>query len=395
MRNNVSRRDFLKTTAAGASLLALGSPGVARGYPANEKVPVGWLGVGGRGTGLLTTFVDNCPDARIVAVCDLIPERVEKGRKIAEKHKPAGYTDMREMMDKEKMEGILAITACCDHAKVAVPILEAGFHCFSEKPMDITVEAIDAITIAARKAWKEKGKFYQIGTQRRYHPGYIACMKEIHGGLLGRITFMQGGWHWSNDPSAALVAKDGGRLIEQASHHMDVMAWVMKEQHPLTCVAMGYQQYPDRFPGGPNVYTETMSASIFQFPGGVLFSYTHLWLLPGKYDKEILTVFGEKGAVDLNQAHYYGRDEKEKQIAEPSGKDWGRGTTEELQDFVENIKTGAKRLPNANVETGRVCSLMCIMGRMAMVNKEKNAFEPRVIRWEDLKSKTDLPSNTA
>ncbi len=389
-KKNLSRRDFLKTSAAGASALLLAKPGMSRAYAANDKVPVAWLGVGGRGTGLLTDFVAHNKDARIVAICDLIPERIEKGRKIAEAHKPAGYTDYREMIDKEKFEGIYTVTACCDHAKVAVPFLEAGYHTFAEKPMDITVEAIDRLTAAARKAWKEKGKFFQIGTQRRYHPGYLACMKEIHAGLLGRITFMQGGWHWSGDPSGARVEHDGGRLIEQASHHMDVMAWAMKDRHPLVCVSMASAQNPEKFPGGPNVYSETHSATVFQFPGNVLFSYTHLWLLPGKYDKEILTVFGENGAVDLNQARYIGRDEKEKQIAEPSGKDWGKGTTEELLDFVENIKTGAKRLPNANVETGRVCSLMCIMGRMAHVNKAKNAYEPRVVTWADLGSTTDL-----
>jgi len=66
------------------------------------------------------------------------------------------------------------------------------------------------------------------------------------------------------------------------------------------------------------------------------------------------------------------------------------GQVQELQDFVANIRTGGKRLPNANVETGRTCSLMCIMGRMAMVNKAKNAYEPSVVKWEDLKSTTDL-----
>lgn len=388
-RHSVSRRDFLKTSAAGASLLALGVPGVSRGFAANEKAQIGWLGVGGRGTQLLTDFVAHCPDGRIAAVCDLIPDRLERGRKIAEKDRPNGYTDYREMIDKEKLDGIATIVACCDHAKVTVPVLDAGYHCFGEKPLDITVEKIDELTVAARRAWKEKGKFFQIGTQRRYHPGYLACMKEIHDGLIGKVIFMQGGWHWSGDPSGAPIDRDGGRLIEQASHHMDVMAWAMKDRHPLTCVAMASAQNEDKFPG-PNKFSETHSATIFQFPGNVLFSYTHLHGLPGKYDKEILNVFGEKGCVDLNQARYIGRDEKEKQIAEPSGKDWGKGTIEELQDFVANIRTGGKRLPNANIETGRICSLMCVMGRMAMVNKEKNAYEPRVIRWADLGTKTDL-----
>ncbi len=383
-RSDISRRDFIRRSAVGAGALALGST-AARGQNVspNERVNIGWIGIGGRCKGLMQDVVDHVPEARTVAVCDLIEERIGWGKDIAQRDKPNGYTDFREMLDKEKLDGVMVITEPSAHAEVVVPVLEAGYNTFAEKPMDITVEAIDAITIAARKA---KG-FYQIGTQRRYHPDYIACMKAIHDGILGKITFMQGGWHWSTDPSLRKTDKDGGRLIEQSSHHMDVMSWVMKNQAPVNCVAMAYQQNPR--PGGANAYTETHSATVFQFPDGQLFSYTHLFLLPGKYDKEILTVFGEKGAVDLNQAMYFGRDEKEIKLGEPSGKDWGRGTTEELQAFIRQIKTGEK--PLANVETGRICSLMCIMGRMAMVNKEKNAFEPRVIRWKDLGTKTDLP----
>ncbi|HOA73192.1 MAG TPA: Gfo/Idh/MocA family oxidoreductase [Phycisphaerae bacterium] len=375
-----SRREFIRKSAAGASAVALTS-GVARGFPANEKVHLGWIGYGGRATGLMQHMLERCPDAAHVAICDLKPDRVEAGLKAAERDKPRGYTDFRKMMEKEKLDGILVVTAPCDHADVVVPVLEAGFNCFAEKPMDITVEKCDAITKAARKA---KG-FYQIGTQRRSHPTYQAAMKFIHDGLLGKVSFMQGGWHWSGDPSAAPVPRDGGRLIEQASHHMDVMAWVMKDVAPLSCVSMARADEDTK----PNEFSETKSATVFQFPGNVLFSYTHLFRLPGKFDKEILLAFGDKGAIDFNEALYTGRDEKEHRFGPPIGKAWDQGTPESLIHFVDNIKKGNKT-PWANVETGRICSLMCIMGRMAHVNAVKNAYEPAVVKWKDLGTTTDL-----
>lgn len=391
MGSKVSRRSFLRTSAVGASTVALASAGSARGFAANEKVQLGWIGYGGRAQGLMKKILESCPDARIAAICDLKPDRIEAGQKAAERDKPAGYKDLREMMDKEKLDGILVVTEPNKHAETVVPVLERSIHCFAEKPMDITVEACDAITVAARKS---KG-IYQIGTQRRYHPTYVKAMQAIHDGMMGRVTFMQGGWHWSGDPSGAPVARDGGRLIEQASHHMDVMSWVMKNQHPTTCVAMAFQDQsllPNAQFNNPNEFSETKSATIFKFPDGVLFSYTHLWILPGKYDDEILLAFGQKGAMDFNEALYTGRDEKERRFGPVIGKGWDQGTTEELIDFVDNVKTGGKRVPSANVETGRICSLMCIMGRMAMVNKAKNAYEPSVVKWEDLKSTTELPA---
>jgi len=385
MTGRLTRRNFLKASAAGAPLVSLGLAGVARGYPANEKVQLGWIGCGGRSSGLMKHMLESVPDARVVGVCDLIPDRMEKARKFWERDKPNGYLDFRKMFEKEKLDGVMCIVQVCNHAKVTIPVLEAGYHCFGEKPLDKDVESCDALTLAARKAWKEKGKFFQIGTQRRYHPTYLACMDAIHQGLIGKVTFMQGGWHWSSDPSGARTDCDGGRLIEQASHHMDVMAWAMKDTPPVSCVAMGSSQA-----GRTPEFSETHSSVTFCWPDGTLFSYTHLWALPGRYDQEILTVFGEKGAVDLNGAMYYGRDEKTRKFGEPIGKGWDQGTPEELMDFVANIKSGGKRLPNANIETGRVCSLMCIMGRMAMVNAEKNRYEPRVVHWKDLKSTTDL-----
>ena len=294
MGSKVSRRSFLRTSAVGASAVALASAGSARGFAANEKVQLGWIGYGGRATGLMQKILKSCPDARIAAICDLKPNRIEAGQKDAERDKPRGYTDLREMMDKEKLDGILVVTEPNKHAETVIPVLERNIHCFAEKPMDITVEACDAITVAARKS---KG-IYQIGTQRRYHPTYIKAMKAIHDGLMGRVTFMQGGWHWSSDPSGAPVARDGGRLIEQASHHMDVMSWVMKNQPPTPCVAMACQDQslvPGSQLNNPNEFSETKSATIFKFPDGVLFSYTHLWVLPGKYDEEILLAFGQKG----------------------------------------------------------------------------------------------------
>lgn len=394
---NPSRRTFLRHSATGASLLALGAAGTARGFAANERVRLGWVGVGARAQALLTDVRDHCPEARSVAVCDLVQDRVERAQKVMERDKPAGYTDFRRMLDEEKLDGVLVVTEPCNHASVVVPVLEAGIHCFAEKPMDITVEAIDAITLAARKARETSGALYQIGTQRRYNPGYVSAMEEIHNGLIGKITFMQGQWHWPWKVGHRPVAKDGGRFIEQASHHTDVMAWVMKDVAPLTCVSMGYSQ-EDR-PEGPNVYSETHSATSFLFPGGIIFSYTHLFHLPRWFQQEKVWVFGEDGGVDLVQGMYHRyenphvppppedeRPEARKRIGEASGADWNKGTREQLEDFVANIKSGGHRVPTANVESGRICSLMCVMARMAMVNEEKNVYEPRLVQWKDLGS---------
>ncbi len=386
MKNSLSRREFVKKSALGASAVAL-APGAARGYSANEKVRIAWIGYGGRATGLMDHMIKNCPDAAIVAMCDMRQERLDAGLKAAGKFNPKGYKTteplgFRDMLEKEKPDGVMIVTAPNEHATVAVPTLEMDFNTFCEKPMDITVEKTDAIVKAARAS---KG-FFQTGTQRRSHPTYHKTMKAVHDGMIGEMMFMQGGWHWSSDPSPARVARDGGRLIEQASHHTDVMTWAMKDVAPIRCVSMAYAASHTK----PNELSETHSTTVFEFPGGALFTYTHLWWLPGKYDAEILRAFGNKGCMDFNEALYTGRDEKEQRFGPSIGKAWDQGTPDSLVHFVDNIKKGGKVTAWANAETGRVSTLMCMMGRLAMVNKEKDVYEPRVVNWKDLHSTTDL-----
>jgi len=380
MSYDLSRRNFIKTSAMGASAVALGTQSVAKGFPANEKVQLGWIGIGGRCNRLMTEML-KVPDARNVAVCDLKPDRIEFGKKKMARDNPTGYTDFRKMMEKEKLDGILIATEPNNHVGLVVPVLEAGYHCFAEKPMDTTVEKVDAITKAARKA---KG-FYQIGMQRRYSPTFVKGMPNVINGKHGKVTFMQGQWHWWRGSTKRPGERDGWGLTEQSCHHMDVMAWAMKDKHPVSCVSMGYNQGNNP----PKTYRETHSATAFKFPDGTIFSYTHLFLLAPKFEAEKLWVFCEQAGFDLPAGMMYMRDKTEKQIAPGAIGNWGTGQTEQLFDFVANIKTGGKRIPNANVETGRIGTLMSIMGRTAMIDFEKNAFEPRVIKWKDLGSTTD------
>lgn len=398
MSEPLSRRRFLQSSALGASALALGARGSAYGFAANEKARVGFVGIGGRGQQLLSAFVKHCSNGSVAAVCDLIPDRIDAGKKIAADHKPAGYTDFRQMMDKEKLDGILVATAPSQHTEVVVPVLEAGFHCFAEKPMDTTVESIDQLTLAARRAWKDKGVLYQIGTQRRYHPGYRAGLKAIHDGRIGNVGFIQACWHWPWMVGRGKIERMGGMLLEQACHHVDVALWAMKGKPPRRCVAMAKSQ--SNQPEGPAVYTETHSATAWEFEGDVIFSYTHLFYLAKHFVEEKVQVHGSGGGIDLVHGMLYKfQDAEDKSPPDPgerigidSGDDWQIGTNEELVDFVENIRTGAKRMPDANVETGRAAALACIMGRLASVNLKKNRYEPSVVEWKDVGSKTDLPA---
>jgi len=389
-QSELTRRAFLQKSALGASALAMGVGSRARAGEEEKEVALGVIGVGGRGSHLLRKAA-RIEGVRIVAVCDLLTNKVADGQDIAKKanpkNDPKGYTRFQEMLEKEKLDGVIVATEVGNHAKCAAPVLDAGFNCFCEKPMDTTVERVDAIVKAARKA---KG-FLQVGFQRHYNVGYVKAIERIHKGDLGKVSFLQGHWHWPWNIGGGWVSDmdlGGGELVEQAGHHMDVMAWVMKYEHPIECTAMANISRnisPDSKP-----ISEDHSAVLFRFPGNVVFSYTHIFYAPQVWQDELMWAYGQNWGVDLVKSELYQGDKAVVPLGEGSGTDWDKGTDTELEAFVEKIRKGDKEKPLSNVETARIATLMCLMGREAFRDVKSNTFRTKIVTWKDLGTTTDL-----
>ena len=375
----LDRRGFLKASTASTAALVMNT-GV-RAVAANDKINLGFVGVGGRGTSLFK-YVCRIPDYRVAAVCDLRPERIERALGIAEEadQNPKSYNDYEKMLDTEKLDAVVVATEVANHGKCAIPALERGLHCFSEKPMDCTVEKVDAIVRAARKA---KG-IYQVGFQRRYNPTYLKAIDIAQSEEYGDITFLQGHWYFGGKPGAWILDVDmsGGRLVEQACHHMDVMTWVMQGP-PLTCQAMGAVTVPRTAP--PVHLCEDHSTLQFEFPNGVILSYTHFSCMPRAMQGEKLWAFKEDAVIDMAQGMVHPiREGEVKHVAESTN--YYNGEREQLESFAKDMRTGQK--PNSNVETARIATLTALMGHQAMYNRQKRKYEPSQITWEDIGSTT-------
>ena len=376
----VSRRTFIQS--ASASAIAFGISKNSSG--ASDEVVLGIIGTGGRGQALLKRITE-IPGIRIAAVCDKKEDRLQKAAEICAQYKPTQYADFKKLLDKEKLDGCIVATEVGNHAMCVVPVLEAGLNCFSEKPMDCTVEKVDQIVKAARKA---KG-IYQVGFQRRYAPGFQKAVQYIHDGKMGKVTFMQGQWSWSWSVGGWVgdVDMSGGELVEQACHHMDVMQWVMKGQHPLRCSAFGsIKGERGQMPAFPS---EDHSSVIYEYPDGIIYNYNHMFYCCEQFQEERLNVHLEKGGINLIEGMKYPRPGmgNPEQISEKAP-DWGYGTYEELAAFAKHIRN--KEKPLSNCETGRVSTLISLMGRMAMYKRDSKKFECSTVAWEDLKSETNI-----
>lgn len=379
-----SRRNFIHTAAAGASAMTFGIS--KSGLGANDRVNLAWIGCGGRGSYLVRRAM-TVDGINVVAACDLRKERAERAAEVVKYEKDRDintYTDFREMIEKESLDGCVVATEVGNHAKCVVPVLEAGLHCLSEKPMDANVENVDAITRAARAA----GKVYQVAFQRRSDVGYRAGIQAIRDGAIGDVVFMQGQWHWGGTGHVggwvANVDMSGGKLTEQACHHMDLMSWVMGNIAPLKCVSTGSitVEYENPYPH----QAENMSSVTWYFPGGAFLSYTHLHGVPEAFQGEKSWVVGTKGGIDLFKGELYVRGEEPKPVSDqpPSwGDDSVRGEIMEFRDCVLNGTT-----PTSNVETARVSTLMALMGHKAMFLRDQNSYTQGMVTWEDMGSTT-------
>lgn len=390
---SLSRRDFLGTSSVGGAALALGlSSQAALGK--DQEVTLGFIGTGGRGRFLLKQAA-KLPGLRFGAICDLKQSAMDKAMGILQlqEPKPKQYTDFRKMMENEKLDGIMIATEVGNHAKVAVPVLEAGYHIFCEKPVDADVERVDKFVKAARAA---KG-ITQIGFQRRYKPGYVEAIEKINKGMVGKIRFLEGHWRWPRLPGhggwVTNLQLSGGELVEQAGHHMDVLSWMMKGAHPERCVSMGgiNRRNPHKS------LVEDHSYTIFEFPGDVLCQYSHLFGIgTRKFIGEKLRAIGDKGGAEIFKVDYklpgswkaYNVQGKEIPISDKRC-DHVTGVDGQLLAFAAHCRKKDKVLPASNIETARIATLMSIMGRTAMFDPKSKKFDERVIEWKDLGTTTD------
>src|SRR6266498_3141104 len=176
--SNLTRRDFLKTSAASAGVFAIGSL-VKRSAEDNIKV---------------------------LAVCDVYQRRVTRAKGICQGD---GYLDYRKLLEREDIDAVLIATPDHWHAKISIDAMEAGKHVYVEKPMTHTVEQ----AIKLREAVKRTKKVLQVGPNGTANDSYWVAHEAIRAGRIGKVTWAHASYnrnarvclfneHQKIDPSA-------------------------------------------------------------------------------------------------------------------------------------------------------------------------------------------------
>ena len=188
----ITRRRLLKRAArAGALLMApCLIPGSALGKDGavapSERIVLGGLGLGGRGTGDLNCFMDN-PDVQFVAICDVRQERRDAIKNMADTRYGNNdcdtYRDMHEILARPDVDAMLIATGDRWHTMASITAAKAGKNVYCEKPCSMTIGESRALADTYRKY----GCIYQAGTQRRSIGNFIFAADLIASGKLGKL----------------------------------------------------------------------------------------------------------------------------------------------------------------------------------------------------------------
>lgn len=289
---SADRRMFLKGTAA-AGVVA-GFPNLLLAQGNQERLKIGLIGCGGRGTGAAQQALSADPNVVLWALGDAFEQPLKSSLQGL-----SGFGAKVEVPQERQFVGLDAyqkvIESGVDVVLLAAPpgfrpqhlraSIEAGKHVFAEKPMAVDVAGVKSVMESAKLA-KQKGVAIQHGYCWRFAPGVRELYQKVLNGDLGRVFSVYGTYMGSAPKPLEPGMKkpegmsdvewqlrwwtnfewtSGGPLLEQAVHTVDKIAWAMGDVAPIAAVANGGRAY--RTDAG-NVYDHYNIA--FEYPGGVI-----------------------------------------------------------------------------------------------------------------------------
>ena len=197
-------------------------------------------GFGIVGTGVIGAIhadaIAMVPDARLAAVTDVA---VSAAAAFAAAHHCAAEPDLDALLARPDVDVVSVCVPSGLHAEVGIRAARAGKHLAVEKPIDVTLDAADRLIEAARAA----GVALTVISQHRFDPGLIEAKTLIDEGALGRLVLGEASTKWYRTQayydSAAwrgTHAMDGGSLMNQGIHYVDLLRWCMGPVREVTAL---------------------------------------------------------------------------------------------------------------------------------------------------------------
>lgn len=268
----MNRRDFLLTSAAAAvTTRGMDARAYASILGANDRVGLGVIGLGRRGTIVTDAFIED-PRVQVRALCDIYDQHVSDFRQHFGQHVAEAQTavEYEKLLDNKDVDAVLISTPDHLHVQIATATLDANKHTYLEKPTVHRWNERGALTKAASGA----KVVLQCGMQQRSAAHYMRAKQEIFdSGKLGNVVFARAVWHnfpWQRRNIPEEPKPDGlrwdlflgpapkvpyetsrysswrsyhdygnGLLADILTHWADVAQWMMSDSQPVNAAALG------------------------------------------------------------------------------------------------------------------------------------------------------------
>jgi UDP-N-acetyl-2-amino-2-deoxyglucuronate dehydrogenase len=230
------------------------------------------------------------PNAKLAAVCDVVES---KAQKIASEFGVPAFTDMHRMMREVDVDVVVILTESGRHAEHACALAKYGKHIMVEKPMALTLDDADAMIRACDVA----GVKLFVVKQNRFNVPVVQLRKALEAGRFGKLVLGTVRVRWSRDqryydqdPWRGTWALDGGVLTNQASHHVDLLEWMMgdvESVYAMTSTSL------------VNIETEDTAVVALRFRNGALGVIEATTSVRPKDLEGSISVLGEGGSVEI------------------------------------------------------------------------------------------------
>ncbi len=345
--NRTSRRRFLHKTGMATAGIALSANGLnALNYErisgANEKIRVGFIGVGNRGSQMLATFM-SMQDCEVAALCDIYEPYITRDRSKVEPryikdmpgqiprmgetfpNKVERYKEYRKLLENKSIDAVCICTPDHWHALQTIHSIQAGKDVYIEKPFSKTIREGRAMVDAAANS----KQVVTVGLNRRGASTFLQLAKDIPAGKIGKVTFATA-CHVGNMYPAGIGKMQpenppedfnwdawlgprayrpyqyniapykfrwwedyANQISNNGVHYLDLIRWLISEVAPVSVTATGGKYAVD----DDRTIPDTLQAT-FEFPSGVIVTANIMETTSGSFiPYGFLELRGTKGTL--------------------------------------------------------------------------------------------------
>ena len=409
-----SRRSFLKTSGLLAAAPAF-VPNHVFAAPPSDKIVVGCVGLGWRGSGLMRDFFRK-KNVEIAAICDLdlpfllhaqkflddqgeLDREYIKGDGAQMERYPMpenavdAYLDYRNMIERKDIDAVVSAVPDHWHAKVYIDSMNAGKDVYGEKPMTLTIKQGRAVSDTAKRT----GRVFQTGSQQRSDSKFRQACEYVRNGRIGKITHVDvgvggapqrdpvpnepvpAGFDWDRWLGPAPWAEynplrchvefrwffdySGGMVTDWGAHHLDITQWGlgMDETGPVAVEGTAETK-----PGAFNTFTSFRFK--FTYANGVIVNF-------GNGLKDGVTFYGDKGNIWCNRGKNSSDPEGlfDKPLTDSDIRLYE--SNDHIQDFLNCVKT--RENPICHAEIGHRSVSVCHLANICGWTGESLKWDPK------------------